>query len=56
MTRVNVVPRDFIIKAVATLSAQEQSGSRTYHLADPHPLTVAEMSPTLAQQQAGAWS
>jgi thioester reductase-like protein len=49
MTRVNVVPRDFISKAVAHLSALPQSEGRTYHLADPHPLTVAEMSAVLAR-------
>ena len=49
MTRVNVVPRDFIIKAVAHLSALERSEGRTYQLADPNPLTVAEISATLAQ-------
>jgi nucleoside-diphosphate-sugar epimerase len=49
MTRVNVVPRDFIVKAVAHLSSLEQSNGRTYQLADPQPLTVAEMSATLAE-------
>ncbi len=48
MTRVNVVPRDFIVAAVSHLSGLPQSEGRTYHLADPHPLTVAEMSETLA--------
>jgi thioester reductase-like protein len=49
MTRVNVVPRDFIIKAVEHLSALERSEGRTYQLADPHPLTVAEISATMAE-------
>ncbi len=49
VTRVNVVPRDFIIKAVAHLSALPQSEGRTYHLADPHPLTVADMAAVLAK-------
>ncbi len=46
--RVNVVPRDFIVSAVDYLSGLEKSVGRTYQLADPHPLTVAEMAETLA--------
>jgi nucleoside-diphosphate-sugar epimerase len=49
MTRVNVVPRDFLVDAVTHLSGLPHSAGRTYHLADPHPLTVAEMAQTLAQ-------
>ena len=41
VTRINVVPRDFIIDAVGHLSGHPQSAGRTYQLADPHPLTVA---------------
>ena len=48
VTRVNVVPRDFIIDAVGYLSGHSHSGGRTYQLADPHPLTVAEMVDALA--------
>jgi nucleoside-diphosphate-sugar epimerase len=46
--RVNVVPRDFVVSAVDYLSGLETSEGRTYQLADPHPLTVAEMADTLA--------
>ncbi len=49
MTRVNVVPRDFIVEAVGYLSGQSVSEGRTYQLADPHPLTVDEMSDALAE-------
>jgi len=49
MTRVNVVPRDFIVAAVGHLAGHANSNGRTYQLADPQPLTVAEMSETLAQ-------
>lgn len=49
MTRVNVVPRDFIVRAVTHLSGLEVSAGRTYQLADPHPLTVAEMGQALAE-------
>ncbi len=48
-TRVNVVPRDFVVDAVGYLSGLPASEGRTYQLADPRPLTVAEMSETLAQ-------
>ena len=49
VTRVNVVPRDFIIDAVSYLSGHANSAGRTYQLADPHPLTVQEIAETLAQ-------
>jgi nucleoside-diphosphate-sugar epimerase len=40
--RANIVPSDFVVDAVTHLSRLPQSLGRTYHLADPHPLTVAE--------------
>jgi thioester reductase-like protein len=49
MTRVNVVPRDFVIDAVSYLSGLPESAGKTYQVADPHPLTVAEMADTLAR-------
>lgn len=48
-TRVNVVPRDFVIDAVAYLSGLPASEGRTYQLADPSPLTVAEMTDVIAE-------
>jgi nucleoside-diphosphate-sugar epimerase len=48
MTRVNVVPRDFIVDAVGYLSGLSVSEGRTYQLADPYPLTVDEMADALA--------
>ncbi|HEX8618195.1 MAG TPA: SDR family oxidoreductase [Thermoanaerobaculia bacterium] len=36
----NVVPRDFIIRAIDYLSGLEDNAGRTYALADPDPLTV----------------
>ena len=41
--RVNVVPRDFVIDAIAYLSGIEASEGKVYHLCDPNPLTVDEM-------------
>ena len=49
LTRVNVVPRDFIVDAVGYLSGQSVSEGRTYQLADPRPLTVGEMADALAR-------
>jgi thioester reductase-like protein len=36
----NMVPRDFVVSAIGYLSGRPESLGRTYHLADPHPLTV----------------
>lgn len=41
-TPVNVVPSDFVIDAIAGLSADPSSRGRTFHLADPAPPTVDE--------------
>ncbi len=46
--RFNIVPRDFVIDAIAALSATERSSGRVYHVADPRPLTVAELYATMA--------
>lgn len=43
LTRFNVVPRDFVVSAIAHLAGQAQSLGVTYQLADPHPPTVAEL-------------
>ena len=48
ITRVNVIPRDFVIDAVGYLSGRGASEGRTYQLADPRPLTVDEMADALA--------
>jgi thioester reductase-like protein len=39
----NVVPRDFVLDAIDTLSANERSRGRVYHLADHRPLTIDEL-------------
>jgi thioester reductase-like protein len=41
--RVNLVPRDFVIDALAYLSGLERSLGRVYQLADPNPLTVEQL-------------
>lgn len=35
--RFNIVPSDFVIEAIATLSATDRSSGRVYNLADPRP-------------------
>jgi nucleoside-diphosphate-sugar epimerase len=46
--RFNVVPRDFVIRAIEHLSGLPQSVGKTYSLADPKPLTVDETIRTIA--------
>ena len=48
-TELNLVPRDFVVEAIAHLSALPQSAGKTYHLADPAPLTVDAMLDALAR-------
>ncbi len=42
-TRVNVVPRDFVVAAIAYLSGQKKSKGKVYQLCDPNAPTVAQM-------------
>ena len=48
-TRFNVVPRDFVVSAIAYLSGRPESLGRAYQLADPHAPTVREMLHDIAQ-------
>ena len=43
MVRVNLVPSDFVVDAIAHLSGMEVSAGKVYQLADPEPLTVDEL-------------
>ena len=49
VTRMNLVPRDFVIEAVDHLSSLAVSEGRTYQLADPAPLTIDELTDLLAE-------
>jgi thioester reductase-like protein len=40
---VNVVPRDFVVSAIAHLAGLDVARGKTYQLADPRPLRVREM-------------
>lgn len=42
-TRLNLVPRDFVLGAIAYLSALERSAGKVYQLADPEPPTIDEV-------------
>ncbi len=42
-TRVNIVPRDYVVDAIAYLSGVDHSAGKVYQLADPEPLTVKEL-------------
>jgi thioester reductase-like protein len=45
----NVVPRDFVVDAIAALSAMSHGVDRVYQLADPAPLTVDRLLRELAR-------
>lgn len=46
--RFNVVPRDFVVRAIEHLSAHPRSLGKTYAVADPSPLTVDETIDVIA--------
>jgi thioester reductase-like protein len=46
--RFNMVPRDFVVDAIAHLSAEDRSKDRVYQLADPNALTVDELITAMA--------
>ena len=45
----NVVPVDFAVEALARLAADPASRGRTYHLTDPAPLSVLELTRRMAE-------
>ena len=47
--RMNIVPRDFVVDAIAHLSAREESLGKVYALADPEPLTWQELWDVMAR-------
>lgn len=46
--RLNLVPVDFVVNAIAALATDERAISQTLHLADPNPLTTGELFDTVA--------
>jgi thioester reductase-like protein len=49
MVRVNLVPSDFVVDAIAHLSGEASSAGKVYQLADPAPLTVDELLDEIAR-------
>jgi len=48
MVRVNLVPSDFVVDAIAHLSGDSKAIGKVYQLADPAPLTVDELLDEIA--------
>jgi thioester reductase-like protein len=42
-TRLNVVPRNFVVDAIDTLAASEDTAGEVYQLCNPHPPTIADL-------------
>lgn len=51
--RLNLVPVDFVVEAIATLSRDKNAVGRTIALADPSPLTTAEIFDEIAMGLTG---
>jgi thioester reductase-like protein len=50
VVRLNVVPRDFVVGAITALSGRTDNVGRCYQLADPEPLTVAELTDAMERE------
>ncbi len=48
-SEINLVPVDFVVEALARLSSIPASAGKTYHLTDPHPLSVYEVEEVFAR-------
>jgi thioester reductase-like protein len=48
-TRLNVVPRDFVVDAMVAISAREESVGEVYQLCNPHPPTIGDLVRTLGR-------
>ena len=51
--RLNIVPVDFVVEAMAALARDERAVGATVQLADPAPLTTEELFDVIARQLAG---
>ena len=51
--RLNVVPVDFVVEAMAALAAEGRAVGETVQLADPDPLTTEELFDTISRNLAG---
>ena len=50
VVRLNVVPRDFVVDAIDHLAARDDNAGRCYQLADPNPMTIAEILTALSER------
>lgn len=51
--KLNLVPVDFVVDAIATLARDEKAVKKTVALADPFPLTTAELFDAIAMDMTG---
>ncbi len=51
--RLNLVPVDFVVRAMAALSNNKRAAGKTIALADPKPLTTAELFDVIAKDMTG---
>lgn len=51
--KLNLVPVDFVVEAIAQLAKDERAAGKTIALADPHPLTTEEIFDALAEALTG---
>ncbi|HEX8719259.1 MAG TPA: SDR family oxidoreductase [Pyrinomonadaceae bacterium] len=51
--RLNVVPVDFVVEAMAALASDDASAGETVQLADPEPLTTEELFDVISRNLAG---
>ena len=51
--RLNVVPVDYVVEAMATLASDEASAGETVQLADPAPLTTEELFDVISRNLSG---
>ena len=54
--RLNLVPVDFVVDSIAVLSRDRLAIGKTIALADPNPLTTAELFDTIAKEMTGRQS
>jgi thioester reductase-like protein len=51
--KLNLVPVDFVVEAIAALAGDERADGKTIALADPHPLTTEELFDAIAETLTG---
>ena len=51
--RLNLVPVDFVVESIAALAEDKNATGKTIALADPHPLTTAELFDVIAKDMTG---